>query len=223
MLDKLGVQLNEAGEYKNYQDVAFKLDIPMPGNGRFTVFGIGGLSRSDKQNSSLQRYNRADVGVAGATYQKTVSGNTTLLTTLSWSGTNISNYYEVGLDTGVLKVHEDYAKSYLRGAVMGEQKVSERFFLKGGVTYSRLFYNFYLRNQDPKNDAYQDILNFLERDNTGITQAFLTANQNFSSTVSGVYGIHFIHFGLTNDYAVEPRVGLRWEATPGKVFSVGYG
>ena len=46
LLDKAGVDLNRAEEYKNYQDLAFKFNFPETRAGAFSLFGIGGLSRA---------------------------------------------------------------------------------------------------------------------------------------------------------------------------------
>ncbi len=224
ILDKLGVDLNDAGEYKNYQDFSFKMDFLTTKNGRFSVFGIGGLSKSNQENINTLAHDNSNMGIVGITYQKIVNDNTSITSAVSWSGTGISNYNEVlGLDSGSLKIEENYHKSYARTSLLADRKITERFFLKGGIIYSRLFYNFYLRNLDPGNQAYQEIINFQEQNNTGITQAFLTAQQNFTSTLLGVYGVHFIQFGLTKDYAIEPRAGIRWQVASDKTFSVGYG
>lgn len=224
ILDKLGFDLNDAGEFKNYQDLSFKIDYPTTGNGRLSVFGIGGLSKSNKEDLNAVTYDHADMGVVGATYQKILNDNTSLTAALSWSGTSISNYNEVlGLSAGILKVEERYRKSYARTSLLAERKLSDRFFLKGGIIYSRLFYNFYLRDLDPGNQAYQEIINFQERDNVGIVQAFLSARHNLSPTLSGTYGVHFIQFELTHDYAVEPRADIRWQLAPDRAISVGYG
>jgi len=224
ILDKLGVDLNAAGEYKNYQDLSFKVDFPFSNGSRLSVFGIGGLSKTNFERTDSLAHDAADMGVIGATYQKPLGERTSLLTSMSWSGTQITNLNELtGLSAGVLKLEEHYSKNYLRASVIADQKISERFFLRGGLTYSQLYYNFYLRNQDPNNQAYSEIVNFQEQGNTGITQVFLTAHQNFSETLSGVYGVHFIRFGMTNDNSAEPRIGLRWHVTPGKFISAGFG
>ena len=157
-------------------------------------------------------------------YQKILNENTSITAALSWSGTSISNYHELsGISSGTLKVEENYDKSYARASLLAERKISDKFFFNGGIIYSRLFYNFYLRNVDPGNPVYQEIINFKEKGNTGIVQAFLTARQNFSRTLSGIYGVHFIQFGLTNDYSIEPRAGMRWQVASDKAVTVGYG
>jgi hypothetical protein len=224
ILDKLGVGLNRAGEIKNYQDLSFKLDFPTANNGRLSIFGIGGLSRSNRAVTSALSNDGADMGVIGATYHKALRENTLLTTAISWSGTGIINYNEVlDLSLGTVKVEANYHKSYARASVGIDQRIADHFFLKSGIIYSQLFYNFYLRNLDPSNQAYQEIVNFQEQGNTKIVQAFLTAQQNFSSSITGSYGVHFIQFGLTNDFSIEPRANIRWQAAPNKAFSIGYG
>jgi hypothetical protein len=190
LLDKLGVDLNDVGEYKNYQDLSFKVDLPTVNHGRVSIFGISGLSSADKENSDSYTNDDAGMGVVAATYEKNLGINTTLTTALSWSGTRISNYSEVlGLSSGLLKLEENYRKSYIRSSVLVGHKFWERLFLKTGFIYSWLSYNFYLRNLDPGNQAYQEIINFQERNGAGISQAFVTAHQNIVTNLSVTFFI----------------------------------
>lgn len=73
ILDKIGFQLNEAGQYKNYQDLAFKINHPTPHSGQFTLFGIGGKSQSDKQANDLFDQHQSDFGVVGLSYENKIS------------------------------------------------------------------------------------------------------------------------------------------------------
>ena len=56
-----------------------------------------------------------------------------------------------------------------------------------------------------------------------IAQGFLYARQYFSSSLFGFYGFHFLRFGLTSDYSLEPRAGLRWQVSNNKTLSLAYG
>jgi hypothetical protein len=225
VLDKLGFSLNEAGQYKDYQDMSFKLNCPTQA-GTFSLFGIGGKSRSNRTDKTLFDNNLSNVGVIGLTYKHRVNSKTFVNSSVSYSGTLISKYREVrGLDAGLLALEESYSKSYTRVSLSARRKITNRIFAEGGVTMSRLDYNFFLRSLDPGNPVYQVILNFgqKDRDHTNITQAFLYARQYFSSRLFGYYGFHFMHFALTHDRSFEPRLGLRWQFTPQKSFSVAYG
>lgn len=224
LLDHLGVDLNDVGEYRNYQDLSFKLDMPTRHGGKFSIFGISGFSKADQDVANTLNNDESGMGVVAGTFERNLSSNTSLTASLSWSGTRITNIHEVqGLSSGLLKVEDNYRKSYVRSMLQVGHKVSERLFLKSGLIYSRLFYDFYLRNLDPSNTAYQEIINFQEQDNSGITQAFITASHQIAPKLSALYGIHFLHFELARDVSVEPRAGMRWNFAPGKTLSVAYG
>jgi hypothetical protein len=224
ILDKIGVDLNEAGQYKNYQDLAFKLHYPTARAGTFSVFGIGGTSRSNKTNQALIDNNSSDIGVLGGTYKNLVNESTLLTGAISLSGTRITKYHEIGgLQDGPLRVEENYSKSFLRSSVTVRKKLTDRYFMEGGLIHSRLLYDFYLRDRDPGNTAYQDIVNFSEHGTTSITQGFLYSRQYFSPSLFGFYGLHVLYFDLTQDHSWEPRAGLRWQLSAEKSLSIAYG
>ncbi|HEY3403356.1 MAG TPA: TonB-dependent receptor [Ohtaekwangia sp.] len=222
ILDQLGVDLNAAGEFKNYQDVSFKVDVPFQ-QGKLSLFGIGGVSKSSRANNEVVNDDRSDLGVTGLTYQRAFD-HTLLQASLSWSGTRITNDNEIrGLSGGVLKLEENYRKSYVRSVVQATHKFSDVFTLDGGLIFSKLFYDFYLRNLDPENQSYEEIVNFSEKNSTSIQQGFVSARHSFSPSLSAVYGFHFIHFGLTDDHSFEPRAAIRWKVNHRTALTAGYG
>ena len=224
ILDKLNVDLNRAGQYKNYQDLSFNINCPARGSGTFSLFGIGGKSRSDLTLEKTFDKNISDLGILGLTYRNKISENSSLQSALSISGTQIAKDNEIsGLSGGLLKVEENYSKSYIRASVSVKTRISPRYVLEGGLIHSLLDYNFYLRNRDPDNTPYQEIINFKERGNTSVTQGFLYARQYFSPALFGFYGIHFMNFALTDDRAWEPRLGLRWQVSETTSWSAAYG
>ncbi len=224
ILDKLGVDLNQAGQYKDYQDLSFNINCPAKGSGTFSLFGIGGKSRSDLTQEKAFDKNTSDLGILGLTYRNKISENSSLQGALSISGTQIAKDNEIsGLNGGLLKVEESYSKSYMRASVSVKTRINPRYVLEGGLIHSLLDYNFYLRNRDPDNIPYQEIINFKERGNTSVTQGFLYARQYFFPALFGFYGMHFMNFALTNDRAWEPRLGLRWQPSETTSWSVAYG
>ena len=224
ILDKLDFDLNDAGEYKDYQDLSFKINHPTTHSGTFSLFGIGGKSRSDKKIDDVFDERRSDMGVLGVTYHNNISESSSIQGALSWSGTQIKKDYEIsGLTTGPVQVEESYTKSYLRASLSAKKRLHSRYVLEAGLIYSLLDFNFYLRNRDPGNIPYQEIVNFSEQGSTSITQGFLFARQYFSSTLFGFYGVHFLSFALTQDQSWEPRAGLRWQPSETMAVSIAFG
>ena len=226
VLDKLGFDLNEAGQYKDYQDLSFKINYPTATAGTFSFFGIGGKSKSVKMDSTILDNNSSDVGVLGLSYRQMLNGSTYLQTSVSYSGTQISKLREIeGLSAGTFATEESYVKSYSRVLLSVRRRITNRYFIEGGAILSQLRYNFFLKTVNPGDSTYTVVINFSERErgSTYITQGFLYARQYFSSKLFGFYGFHFMNFALTDDYSIEPRAGLRWQLSEDKSISMAYG
>jgi hypothetical protein len=226
VLDRFGFDLNETGQYKDYQDVSFKINCPTKRAGIFSLFGIGGKSEAVKSDTTVLDNNLSDMGVMGLTYKHMIKENTFLQGSVSFSGTRISKISEVnGFSSGTFATEASYSKTYLRALLSARRRITNRFFVEGGATISQLNYNFFLKTINPENTSYPVVINFSEQEqgHTYITQGFLYARQYFSPTLFGFYGLHFIRFGLTKDYSIEPRAGFRWEFSPSQSISVAYG
>jgi hypothetical protein len=223
ILDKLNFDLNDVGQYKNYQDVGFKIYHPTSKSGSFSLFGIGGRSRSNKALDNLFDRSNSDLGVIGLTYKKKIGDTGYLETALSMSASDIGKDSEISEPNALVQVEERYTKSYTRASVLLKKRLSPRYVLEGGITHSLLDFDFYLRNRDPGNTPYQVIVNFSERGSTSITQGFLFARQYFSPSLFGFYGVHFLNFALTTDRSIEPRVGLRWQPSEKAAWNVAFG
>ena len=226
VLDKIGFDLNRAGEFKDYQDLAFKVNYPTARLGTFSLFGIGGLSRINRADTSILDKSYSDMGVLGFTHHKLLPHHISLRSSLSISGTHISRHDRLlSWSERILQLDEDYKKTYARASVALKKRFSARHVAEGGLMYSRLNYNFFLRERDSQNFDYDDIINFSEVGGAGAgtTQAYMQAQSLFLPGLEASYGLHFLHFGLTDDYSMEPRLGLRWHLASDKVISAGFG
>jgi hypothetical protein len=224
VLDKLGFDLNRAGEFKNYQDLTFKIHLPTDRSGTFSFFGIGGLSRSNLADTTVLDSNYSDVGVLGLTHLKTMGGGVSIRSLLSLSGTHISRHDKLlSWSDRILQLDEDYSKSYARAAVSALKRFSASQLAEGGLVYSRLFYQFFLRERDSENAAYNEIINFKETGSASIVQAYIRAHTYITPGIRADYGLHLLHFGLTDDSSLEPRLSLRYQLSGNQVISAGFG
>jgi hypothetical protein len=230
ILNKLGAELNVVDQYRDYQDMSFKIHIPTQRLGRFSLFGIGGKSRLHKNDSLILDQNFSDMGVLGINHDHRLGDNMAMTTAVSVSGTRIGKNYTVTdeLPEETSLIQEDYTKFYTRLALSAKRKLSNTYFLEGGIVQSWLKYDFFLRNFDPFRDSYREIIEFhVSNDNgnnnTAITQSFLCARHYITTTLSGFYGLHFLRFALTKDKSLEPRIGLQWRVASGNILSLAYG
>jgi hypothetical protein len=222
LLDQMGVELNEVGQYKNYQDVSFKIDVPTTTAGSFSLFGIGGRSVANRTDNLLLDNNSSDVIATGLNYRKIINDRTLFQSSLSLSGTDISRFNEIVIDNNAVEVNERYSKLYTRALLTIRKKISTKSYAEAGVIHSLLNYDFYLRTLDD-NSIYQQIINFSEQGNTSTTQGFLFAQHYLSSHLSAFYGAHLLYFQLSDDLSLEPRGGLRWHVTENSDLSFALG
>ncbi len=224
ILDKLGVELSDAGQYRDYQDISFKVNYPTSRAGIFSLFGLGGKSRSHKKVENISDVSSSDLGIMALTYENKLGDHGSIQGALSWTGTEIKKDSEVSeLSPGPVLVEESYTKSYVRAAISARRRMHTRFLLEGGITLSLLDFDFYLRNRDPGNTPYQEIINFFEEGNTTITQMYVLARHYLSPTLFAFYGAHYLNFTLTQDRSFEPRAGLRWQRSETVSWSLAFG
>jgi hypothetical protein len=219
LLNKVGAELQEIGKYSDYQDVSFHTSFHSRAGGTLSVFGIGGKSRSDKPMSNGRDSDVSEVVLSGMTYEAAITKQSLLNSSLSWSGTHISNDRQIISSGTSVSVNENYTKQYFRGNVSVIHKLNSTVDVQSGFIFTRLYYDFFLRNVDPSNSVYTEIFNFKEKGSANIVQAFASARQTFSKKIRTIYGVHFLNFGLTDDFSVEPRARFEWDVTSNATLS----
>jgi hypothetical protein len=223
LLDKAGVDLNEAAYYKKFYDVSFKVNVPVSSKSTIALFGIRGRSPYSKSDVNYAESRNSGIDVLGLTLNSRIKENTVLNAAFSLAGTNISKHLQVmGVSGGTADFRESYDKTFIRQSLSFRRRISDNYFLETGLIYSLIKFDFYLRNEDPSN-LYQTIVNFSQAGHTSVTQGFVLARQYFSPRLFAYYGAHVIQFALTNDVSLEPRAGIQWQFTDRDVLSLGYG
>jgi hypothetical protein len=99
VFEKLGLSLGVPA-IPHYQDLTFKVDLPINEKSRLSVFGLGGASHIGTSETEEEDYfafrSYSQTGATGISYKYYINDKTRLRTILSWSG--IRNY---GLDSTV--------------------------------------------------------------------------------------------------------------------------
>ncbi len=218
----------------SYQDLSFKIHLPAGKAGTFSLVGIGGISRSKfipEQDSSkwhsLEDRTKSmlnnNMGAIALTHQLAISRRTYLRSFLS--GTYSSIDYDKGYLTTAreLKPQESVVQANYRfsAGTLVNHKFGARHTNRSGITYTRLFYNSNLQSVNPSTGIFGQV--YYGQGNTDLIQAFSESKIEISSSVTFDAGIHFQYFLLNRRNAVEPRMAVRWQATPKHAFSLGYG
>ena len=220
------VGLNPAGDVlPEYQDVSFKVNIPTAKVGTFSLFGLGGNNKayfdpspdSTIWESSDDKWGFTEkqrVGTIGLSHRILLSENSYLKTVLVGS---IDEYEE---DEYWLDKNNDYERKVdeiltarntsLRASTSYTHKFNARNTLRAGVVFSHLTFDF---NYDE--DEGEGLIRYF--DNSGETD-FLQSYAQWKYRIDNRWtlntGLHYSHFFLNGNYAVEPRVALSWDWTP---------
>lgn len=226
----------------DYRDLTFNIDFGNGKAGKFSVFGIGGTSNIDFlgtetdstdlfANPGENAYATSYFGVLGLRHNSITGENTYVRTVISGS-TQGGDFRVNALDEdggdGLLKTKVDdqtirYSlKSYLNS------KLSNRLTVRTGIQLESTGLTTVVDDRDGQPDRDGDGVRDLDRlrdfdGSFGLYQAFGQARYRLGEKTTINAGLHAQYFSLTEAFALEPRLGLRFKATEKLSLTAGYG
>jgi len=229
LLDKTGVV--DFGGVPRYQDLSFKIQIPVNSKNSFSLFGLAGSSgidteEKDENDDSIltgKFKGRNQLGVMGLTHTYQLNEDMYIRTTLSASGTKNFSSYSIPDNAEALYEIERSTinKSQFIAASTFNYKMNARHKIESGFIFTRFNYNMYADEWDFEKD---EMTNQLSDDGgSSAIQAFVNWKFRMGEEVTLVSGLHYIRFNLNSNYSVEPRFGLNWQATERQSFNMGVG
>lgn len=231
LLIKLG--LIELGEDESniFQDLSFKIYLPTKNAGTFSVFGMSGLSsyKQANPNFSFRNEEKYNMGVTGLKHEYILNKTSFLLTTLSFSGTGfIDDYVNKFNFEGSPATYSNltsFKKSYVRGSVIYNNKVSAKHLVEWGATYSALNYSFMESQNDVSQvePQFQEFNRFDDEGSSGTIQSFLSWKYRLGEQLTLVSGLHYFRFNFTGEQSFEPRGSLKWQFDKLQSLSFGVG
>jgi hypothetical protein len=239
----LGIDFGTGSSVPLYQDLNFKLTFPTAGNGKISVFGLGGTSEIDLLGSeadlenennlygseNIDAYPRYRTGIAGISYERTLSSKTyaRLVAGISHSRESFTN------DSLVRNTQQEVIGRYLfRQAKYGTTKYSlnlltrTKFSSKNSLTSGIMadITNFDLYQREIFANVSRDTVRLDMADKTTLLQFYSTWKHRFNNHWSFQVGGHAQYYDLNKEWAVEPRAGLQYVTGDGKKsISLGYG
>ena len=216
----------------SYQDISYKVVIPTDGYGKFTIFGIGGLSRSkylpdysasqtsneDRQRSVLDN----DMGAAGISHTLVASNSTLLKTTLSATTSRVHYWYGYN-DSGTLYYlnQSEYRNSRWALNSYINHKFSSVFTNKTGITLTRMYYHVNLKATDIFTGSYSGGTD--DKGYANLLQAYTESKIDFSNSVNMNAGLYYQSLSVVEKASLEPRASISWNFSAGQSFGFGYG
>ncbi len=234
VFDLLGIHFGVAGIPK-YQDLSFKVNIPTKNAGKFSLFGIGGISDTELLDSERDKNDwsytnsgedlvfGSDMGVVGLTHKHYLGEDL-----LGNAGISISGARRrIDLDT--LGPNGSSFRTYEYDSFDGKysffynlrKKVDAQHLLKGGVRYKRLFFDHEERYYDRSFDRYLFLIDAQRA--TGLAQSFIHWRFRWNDRTTFNTGLYYQNFTLNGSHSLEPRFGAKYELGPKASLNFGYG
>lgn len=228
---KLGVDIGTTAT-PSYQDLSFKLNSGTSAWGKFSMFGIlatssieiGGGSTNTLYGNGNQVDFGSKIGIIGIKHFKQINNKSFLSSTV---GVNYSSTDQTGYatdrptETDFIKEVNNVAKTSYHISSTYNSKINSRLFLKVGLEDEVIGLDLYYKTKERIMQDYREIWDY--KSSTNFAQAFAHLKYNLTEKLTLNTGLHAQTFFLNNASAVEPRIGVIYNATANSSLNFGYG
>jgi hypothetical protein len=218
----------------SFQDLSFKINLPTPGAGTFSIIGIGGASRitsepktdsagwntlDDRSKSSLDNL----MGAVAVNHQIYLNRQSFFRSFISATYSKIVSDESLMTSGYILKPVEstDHQDWRINASLNYNVKFGTRYTLRTGIMYTSLFYRLDVSSINPFTGIYGQVNN--GKGQTGMAQAYAETRNDFTNNFSLTCGLNFEYFFLNGHSSLEPRLALRWQLAAKHALSFGYG
>ncbi len=229
----------------NYQDLAFKVDLGNSKAGRFTLFGIGGLSDIEFLGEEIDEidlfaapdedaFAESRFGVIGLKHNLLIGEKAYLRTivasSVSQNQFTQDRYFNLGTDEEIVARYGEADNLESRFSISSyfNQKFSAKLTSRIGILGEIFNYDVESKDADTGSDTDDDGINelmtvFRFYEDVFILQPFAKAQYRLTRKWTLNAGIHAIYQSLGENLALEPRLAINWDFLPLQTLSLGYG
>ena len=234
---KIGLDFGTGSAVPQYQDITFKVDLPTKKVGKFSVWGIGGLSYAELLQSQQSKDNnlygysgrnmlfRSNVGAGGISHTYLLNASSYIKTNVGVSGQyNLIKADRVDTSTSPVNVRPEYRNtSYTIKYSFNttyNKKFNSRNFLNAGV-YADLYNTTFVDSIDNNGGGFITLRNY--KGQTALARGFIQWKHHFSEKFYLNLGFTYQYLLLNNSQSPEPRLGLKYEINKKQSLSFGAG
>ncbi|MFA7274325.1 MAG: TonB-dependent receptor [Crocinitomicaceae bacterium] len=233
VISALGINLGVGAAVPQYQDLTFKLNLPTEKAGKFTVWGIGGISHIqfdatgevDSTNLYSNPYEDTKFGsntaVIGASHKYFFGTKTfsELIVASSFSGT-------VGAIDSITPLNEKFNTTRFNRKQLktsGNFKVNHKFNAKNTLTVAVIaeHYGIDMIDSSYVYGQYRVFSNYVG--GAVLLQSYASYQHKFNDKLTFNGGLHSQHFLLSQSNTVEPRIGFRFKVNNRNTIGFGSG
>lgn len=230
ILNSLGLHLVGARVDNTFQDLSFNLYLPTKNKKHFfTLWGMGGLSREFEDavadtadwRSYTDYYTRhfnTDMGAVGFTHTATIGDDAFIKTSLVATGQRILfqndtlNRERIGYTVN----DEQYREGRYVLASFWNKKFSARATLKAGFFLNQIPYNL-------TRETLGDSTDIDAKGATQLIQPYVQLRYRPAERLTIILGVHAMYLALNEQKSIEPRLGIKFQATEQQSFSLAFG
>lgn len=226
--------LNLDGGTMDYQDLNFKLNFPTRKAGTFSVWGTSLIDKfksdmerdtekweylGDRSESKDKQYMAAGGISHRYFFNNDASLRTTVAATYSQLDGGASLFNHALESTPYMDLESKHTNLILTTTF--NRKFSNRFTNKTGFTYTAMFYDMNLSIAPYEAQSLETVSQ--GNGNTSLISAYNSSSVGLGERWTLNAGIYGQLLTLNNKWAVEPRVGLKWQTAPKATFALAYG
>jgi hypothetical protein len=230
LLDKAGIV--DFGGVPRYQDLSFKIQLPVNHKHNFALFGLGGMSSintedkddEDDDDRITGRFTgKNKLGVLGLSHTYQINDDMYIRSSLAGTGSESTFDYEIPnefdqfytIETGKI------SKSSIIASSTFNYKLNSKHKVETGIILTRLNYNMKSDEWNFDRDVLENQLS--EKGHSSTYQAFASWKYRMTEDLTMIGGLHYIQFALNKNYSVEPRLALKWQVDDRQSFNAGVG
>ncbi|MBN1251188.1 MAG: TonB-dependent receptor [Bacteroidales bacterium] len=234
IFDALGINFGVSG-IPQYQDLSFKINIPGTKLGRFSIFGVGGISfieilnKDKKENDWSFGHEKLDIkfgsdmGVLGISNLYFFNENSRLKTTIAASIAKSSAKADSAFIN--LPSFNYYGDKSSEIKYSLSTKYTQKINAKNNYSIGLLIDKFDVSYKDSVLIYDYSYRNLTETNNENIflIQSFAQFQHKFTDNLTLYTGLHFQDFTLNQSKTIEPRASINWNINTKHSVSAGFG
>jgi hypothetical protein len=217
-----------------YQDLIFNINFANSKLGKFSLFGLGGISNiefigADLDSTDLfadkdeDTYFKSRIGIVGLKHTIDVGRNAYIRSVLSYSYTSnrgdIYKYYD-SLPNRQYITKQDTKNTGLRFSTYINSKLSTRFSIRGGFLAEQNGLDTYNETREGRPD-WEIVRDY--NGSTWLLQPYVQGKYRFTEKLSLNAGLHGMYYTFNEAAAVEPRASLSYALDNTKTITLSYG
>lgn len=233
VISALGIDLGVGTSVPQYQDLTFKINVPTKKAGKFTLWGIGGVSdiefSATGESDSTNLYSdpneeskfQSNTGVIGASHKYFISKNTFSELIVAASVTNtIGQGDTLSSDGDSFNI---YGFDRVQAKLSANYKINHKINAKNMIAFGAIVEHYSTNIKDSAYfvDDYQIITQ--NKGNALLMQSYINYQHKFSDKLLFNGGLHSQHFLLSESHVVEPRLGFKYSPNARHTISIGSG